>query len=549
MASDAIPSLRRASRELAVALAVALGAVAAAPSLAAEPPDPSVRLFDMGTGGALVRPDVVAERKGWTQVPEGRLDHAFAGDAALVNDKVAIVIERKDQGFECFTFGDTVRQRVVVRPHPAPGGVCLLKVVENSAGAVEVEVADRDPGHADATIRLRLTAGEAVVEMRPASGMQQVTLLGAPKDVVVPDFFGDDMVFTSEAAGRRPVAVPAENVLLAVDSVGMIVCVWESGDRGTCLGSSSPVPTPKGADPICTVPCGGGRRLWLALLDGPELCRQIAVGDGQAPVAALRGFKPPFRAKWRADFLGPGGACESITFEEPPDAAPVPETWRGPVLIYPIDRSRTTPLTTILPIDVLRSTLGMGPCQYILALEGLGSDDAPPTPAAVTEWVEKQFARKRDAKSADEIRQRLEAMLAHLAAARARVDEYAAFGSRLRAACEPAGGQDATAERAKTVLAICDRFDRDLARGRAAMKTPEEAAGLVQQIVALIGQDGAAAAVGPRAAALRDIGHAQDQTLARLRMAARRAEAACRYAEDGLAAKVRAMAEAMLRRK
>lgn len=532
-----------------VALGVAPGVISAAPTPAAEPPDPSVRLFDTGKREILLHPQQVVARKGWAQVPEGRLDHPFAGDAALINDKMAIVVERIGQGLECFTLGDGARWRVTVQPHPYPTGEYRLKVLENSAAAVEVEAADENADNPAATFRLRLTAGEAVAEMRPAPGMEKVTLLWAPKDVVVPDFFGDDMVFTSEAARLRPIAVPAENVLVALDAAGMLVCVWEAGDRGADLYPSPDVATLNGGDPVCIIPCRGGKRMWLALLDGPGLRRYLTVAEGQAPAAALRGFRPPFAAKWRADFVGPGGACESVTFEEPPDAAPVPETWRGPVLIYPIDRSRATPLTAILPIDVLRSTLGVGPCQYILALEGLGSDDAPPTPAAVTEWVEKQFARKRDAKSAEEIGQRLDAMLAHLAAARARIDEYAAFGGRLRAACEPAAGEEATAETAKTVLAICDRLDRDLARGRAAMKTPGEAAGLVRQIVALIGQDGGAAAVGPPAAALRDIGHAQDQTLARLRMAARRAEAACRHAEDGLAAKVRAMAEGMLRRK
>ncbi|MBE3070599.1 MAG: hypothetical protein IMZ66_10240, partial [Planctomycetes bacterium] len=255
---------------LAVCVTVLVGIISAAPTPAAEPPDPSVRLFDTGSHEALVRPDMVATRKGWTQVPEGRLDHRFAGDAALMNDKIAIVFERTGTLFRCFAFGDVVRERVMARPHPPTTGEYQLKVIENSAAAVEVEAADENPGYPDTAFRLRLTAGEAVVEMRPAPGMEKVTLHWGRKDVVVPDFFGDDMVLTSEVARLRPIAVPAENVLLALDAVGMIVCVREGGDRGADLCPSPYAATLKGADPICTIPGRGGKRLWLALLDGPD---------------------------------------------------------------------------------------------------------------------------------------------------------------------------------------------------------------------------------------------------------------------------------------
>ena len=75
-------------------------------------------------------------------------------------------------------------------------------------------------------------------------------------------------------------------------------------------------------------------------------------------------------------------------------------------------------MTTFTPIDILRGTLGVGPCQYILQTEGLASD-ANPTPDNVMTWVEKQFSRKKEKKAADEIRERLAQMVEHVGQAQA----------------------------------------------------------------------------------------------------------------------------------
>ena len=46
----------------------------------------------------------------------------------------------------------------------------------------------------------------------------------------------------------------------------------------------------------------------------------------------------------------------------------------GPAIIYPIDRVKITPWNTpiesLTVVDLVRMTLGVGPCQYILDLEG-----------------------------------------------------------------------------------------------------------------------------------------------------------------------------------
>ena len=42
----------------------------------------------------------------------------------------------------------------------------------------------------------------------------------------------------------------------------------------------------------------------------------------------------------------------------------------GPAVIYPLGRANTTPLDAFTVVDIVRATLGVGPCEYILDLEG-----------------------------------------------------------------------------------------------------------------------------------------------------------------------------------
>ena len=107
------------------------------------------------------------------------------------------------------------------------------------------------------------------------------------------------------------------------------------------------------------------------------------------------------------------------------------------MLVYAMDRSQATPLTTFTPIDILRGTLGVGPCQYILQTEGLASD-ANPTPDNVMTWIEKQFSRKKEKKAAAEIRERLAQMVEHVGQAHARIGQYGRMFAEVDGLCNTA---------------------------------------------------------------------------------------------------------------
>ena len=511
---------------------------------AAAPPDPSVRLYDTVTS-VPSRAARVSKTAKWIQVREGDLTHRFTGDAVLMNDRVAIGLRANPTRGALEVYRITPDGWNHVAYLGPPHGLrdpTAARIVENNGGAVELEATCQKAIEGAHAYRVRLTAGQPLLEVRPGPGLSTMALSCGPGHGVVPDFFGDDIVFDARMSRLARAGLPAENAFLSLSPHTTLMCVSERAGQNVDVFSHV------GGIHFYNLECAGDKRLWVAVLEGPGLCNDYQATDAVTPRKILRNFTPPFPAKWRASFVGTDGVCDSITFEQPPEKAPVPEDWRGPVIFYPIDRSRTTPLTTILPMDVLRSTLGVGPCEYILDLEGLAGDDPAP-PDAVVGWIERLVKKKRAARSAAEIEERLDAMLAHLAAARARIDDYAAFGKQVRHVCREAAKQDAEKEAAAAVLRICDRLDHDLARGRAQMKTPADAARLAREIAALIEKPDALTGFEAPGKALRAIGHAFDATLARSRMAARRMKAYSRSAKSDLATTVQTMAERMLRRK
>jgi hypothetical protein len=191
----------------------------------------------------------------------------------------------------------------------------------------------------------------------------------------------------------------------------------------------------------------------------------------------------------------------------------------GPTIIYPIDRTKATPLTTILPIDVMRNTLGVGPCQYVLQAEGLATE-ANPTPEQVSHWVEQQFKRKKEKAARDDIKDRLAQMADHVGRVQARIGQYGESAKQLRTLCQKHAGDEGVAR----CLAILDHLDQ-----AAAMRgdEPKAAKQLGDAVVALIGKENALEECQKLGEAIRAIGSAQDAALARCRLHVRRIRAEC----------------------
>jgi hypothetical protein len=577
---------------------VATGAAGAATD-APEPSSPSTYLFDTGATAADPMPaTAVAAKKGWKVLAEDDTSHKFAGDTVLLNDRLVLVLRGKAAGAELYAQGvgsplhvgaDATEpqkatptdmkktpdpmsppvRRAAVAPVGAGGAggsakLSTVRILENNPGAVMVEAGfQTDKGLVRLTYRL--TTGQTILELRPGEGVQTVRIDAPSRYVAVPDFFGDDMIFTAgQSAGPR-LRLPTENFLLHFVEPGgcLLMCVWPSSrQQAAALVSGERA---QRAIQGSEIDCAAGKSLWIAVLEGPGLWHEQAVSAGEAPREMVLDWKPPFPAKWRATLAGSPAIGPSWYFrgaEEGDEVAAaigdrspccleaqralfqVPTTGpgtapRGPqsLVVYPIDRTRGTPLTTFCPIDILRATLGVGPCQYILQTEGLASD-ANPTPDSVMTFVEKQFAKKKEKQSADEMRQMLAEMVGHVGHAQQRIDQYAALARDVRAICQarekgtgtfslkgprPTSGRYPASQKRclSPFLATLDDLERKLAGAAATIPPAQRARKLADEVLGLIGQKDAAAECRRLGLELRRLGAVQDRGLANGRMAAR----------------------------
>ena len=543
-----------ASAAVLFAIVWPIFAADAASSAGYEPDNPSTRLFDTGTtAGDPLPATAVAEKKGWVALAEEDVTHNFAGDAVLLNDRLAVLLRARSAGAELYTqtASAAARQASIVPVLDGSGEStpAAVRIVENSPAAVTVEVGLRPPGTSGAKLVYRLTTGQAILELRPGEGVRKVRVEATGRYLAVPDFFGDDMVFTANGFAGPRLGLPAENFFLHFVDRGncLLMCVWPSSRQqaAALLAGPGSQRTIQGSE----IECLPGKSLWIAALAAPGIWHEESVAGAEGPAATTLDWKPPFPAKWRASLAGSSPIGPSWYIRNPHDAdqgaalpadrSPCcldaqrgtvqirtgmlsPSDGQGPrsLVIYPIDRTRTTPLAAFSPIDILRATLGVGPCQYILQTEGLASDTNP-TPDSVMTWVEKQFSKRREKKAADEIRDLLAQMVDHVGHAEQRIEKYAQLARDVRSLCE-ANAADAAAVGLSTALRpALDYLEHAIGPQAGSARSGEHARKCSAEIIALIGTQNAAAECRRLAAEVRRIGAAQDRALANCRMATR----------------------------
>lgn len=516
----------------------AYGAVASANAVIAERGAIFTYLLETGRASSARLPAAaIDEKPDWTVLDEEDTAHAFAGDAVLLNDKIAVVLRKGAAGAEVYARAASGHvSRGVLAPRCVPGdevtGLSSIAIAENQAGAVSVRARFATGQGKTLALDYRLATGQILVELQPHEGMDALNVDVPAEFLVVPDFFGDDLVYAPRLFARPVSGLPAENFYLHLVDGGnaVVTCLWQSSGRNVRARVS-------GSGAITSeIECVEGKTLWVAFAENARVWHGQTASAAAVSSGLPLDWTPPFAAKWRSSFFDTSEAAVSSNFlGQPPEgnssAASSPVT----VVSYPIDRTQETPLDVYCLVDLMRATLGFGACQYILDVEGLDAQTSP-TPALVMEWVEKQFEKKKDARYADDIRERCRLMAEHVGHAEQRVARYQAFAAEVR----KTGVSEGPAR--DGVLRILDDLDRAVAQTAALRATPEAAAALAQQVVDLTGKEGAYAECRRIGDALRAQGAAQDRALAKCRMAVRRLKQfSLGAAEGGDAAFMRAI--------
>ncbi|NQT51271.1 hypothetical protein HQ576_04440, partial [bacterium] len=246
-------------------------------------------------------PKALANRSGWTRIPEDNTTHKFLGDAVFLNDRIAVVLRKKSSAAEVYAWADTgPKQRVLLvplaaggRPASAPASV---RILENSAGAVMLEAACKTDKGSPLSARYCLTTGEMALDVRPGPGVRTLRVGGRIRYVVVPDYFADDMVYRAAALPAPVVGLPTENFFLSLIEGGdaLVMCVWKS-KKGHARVVRLPGPQRRAA---CEMDCQKGESIWVAVLEHPGIWHSRAFTSQDRGRGTALAWPPPFPARW-----------------------------------------------------------------------------------------------------------------------------------------------------------------------------------------------------------------------------------------------------------
>jgi hypothetical protein len=107
-------------------------------------------------------------------------------------------------------------------------------------------------------------------------------------------------------------------------------------------------------------------------------------------------------------------------------------TFDGPVLIYAINRLAETPVTWYTPVDIVRNTLGVGPCQYILDVEGQKQEHVGRATCHVRTLLAEVYGSGQQKAKRKEIENYLGDALDFVTHIRHRIEAYVAFGKDMQ---------------------------------------------------------------------------------------------------------------------
>jgi hypothetical protein len=511
-------------------------------------------------------------------VPVGQKPTAFKGDAVLANGRVLVVVRQRGTAVDVYPGRSPGATRVRLHLR-GPGGEAVVRlqrvaVRENTKAAACLEAAYRTARGAVIAASFRLRKGEVSLEAEPGAGAGRVFVECTSRYVVLPDFFADDMLIDPRKVPLRgAVEVPSENLLLHLTGPrnAIAMCVFENRDQDVKVVFSG-----KGMKKLIAgseIAFGKARKIWVALLEGRGVWHALHLEEGDAGKVKRLDWRMPFPGQWRVDFTRANGLTDSweMLLRQKQGNGYVKASWlgseedhlpanrrhwntvlgdypypcwsnrrgrgylqplrevlqfRGPVVLYPLNRVQETPLDAYTVVDVVRNTLGVGPCEYILDLEGQKSEYKGRATCSVREELGRIYGNKRQKRKRAQIERILDEGLVFVKHIRGRITHYVDFGHKLR---DYLTAQQKLHPELSAFLTemegICNEIDARVAALAAKIKTPAFVAAMNDRFRKDVLDDngpGALAKCRKYAEALVEIGGNQDELVGQCRWVVKR---------------------------
>lgn len=396
--------------------------------------DPGVYLFDSATKSSeMLSGTNLPPFSRWRNVASDITTYEFKGDTAVMNNRVTAIIRTSGYGVELYTLSKTGAVfRCTVSPvsevNETIAGTPRITIHENSPAAVKLGI-EYKSNNKTIGFNIRLSAGESGIEVGHGQQMKWASIETQMRYVIIPNFFAGDMIFTGVEGNSKEILLPTEHMLLSLTDAGnnIIMCTWTGTNQEVrCTNfdtNNVSVIRQIEISSVATSP------IWIMFMEAQGIWFE------NVPDMPTKSWQPPFQARWRIDFF------DSTPFAESHEYTPelVSSSWQKRYIVYPLERNQNTPLDTFCMRDIMKSTLGIGPCEYIVQSEKLINSD---TPHEVANWILEISRKGQTLQRQDEIKMRIRNMIEHVKHVQKRIDAYASFAQLQLSQIEQQLGSD-----------------------------------------------------------------------------------------------------------
>ncbi len=494
-------------------------------------PKQGIAVWDAGSSTETLTSATLAGKNDWTALAAGKTLDAFQGPAVVSNGRIVAVVDKRDPGVQLYGIdgaGVTCRLRMRLLSGNGEPATQLERIAltESSKSAATLDVGFATAKGAPIAARFRIKRGEVTIQAEPGTGAGKLRVEAPSRFVVLPDFFADDITIDAARlpASLAAIDLPSENFVLHPTGEGSAIalCVFENRqqDVKSTLAAQGSERHFSGSEIAFE-----GKKIWVALLEAPGIWHTLDVKADDAGAVVPLGWKMPFPAQWRVDFTRPGDLTDSweMLLQEQKEGEYIKPSWlgsgeqrlpssrrrwntvlgtypypvwsdpdgrgfvqplksrvvqfAGPAVLYPINRVKQTPLDAFTIVDVMRNTLGVGPCEHILDLEGQKSEYKGRATCGVRDKLTPIYAAGRQVELKAEVDKTLDEGLTFVKHIRSRITRYVDFGHKMR---------DYLAEQRKTHPELADfigemdkltqEIDTRFAARAAKIQTPEHVA-------------------------------------------------------------------------
>jgi hypothetical protein len=452
-----------------------------------SPPKPpaSIAVWDTRQPAAEpLAPKALTAHDGWSAVPASGKTGTFQGDAVLMNGRIFAVVRQRGDAVDVYSTGSDgpiarLRLRVLSTGGEPAERLERVGVVENAKGAACLEASYKTAKGDSATAKFRVKRGDIAVQVEPGTGAGRLRVECPCRFAVLPDFFADDILIDARSIPPDTAELPSENFLLHLIGNGdaIAACVFENNKQDVKIALSGSGEQRQ----VTASDIGfGGKNVWVAVLEGPQAWHTRTLAAGDAGKVLPLDWKTPYPAQYRVDFTRPNGLTDSweMLLQAEKGGGYVKPTWLGsgeqhfppdrhrwntvlgdfkypcwsdadgrgflqplknralqfggPLVIYPINRVKQTPLDSYTVIDVMRNTLGVGPCQYILDLEGQKGEYRGRATCSVRDELTAVYGKQQQKRRKADVEKFLDEGLTFVKHIRGRITRYVEFGHKMR---------------------------------------------------------------------------------------------------------------------